>query len=104
MVVRAPADGAAVAWLPLDQKDNDPALLWTYVVTAVRAAVPEVGEAGLQLLTSSAQPDAALAGPPRQSVSPGPHGVVRCTRTSRRRGHHRGRARRRSPLLTGAST
>src|SRR3954452_19771287 len=61
MVVRAPADGAAVAWLPLDQRDNDPALFWTYVVTAVRAAVPEVGEAALQLLASSAPPDAALA-------------------------------------------
>jgi len=26
----APADGPSVAWLSLDQRDNDPALFWTY--------------------------------------------------------------------------
>src|SRR6266516_5868634 len=57
----APADGRAVAWLSLDQRDNDPALFWTYLVTAVRTAVHEVGDAALQLLASSAPPDAALA-------------------------------------------
>ena len=57
----AARDGAAVAWLSLDQRDNDPALFWTYLVTAVRTAVPEVGDAALQLLASSAPPEAALA-------------------------------------------
>src|SRR5436189_5866049 len=51
----------AVAWLSLDQRDNEPVLFWTYVVTAVRAAAPTVGDAALQLLaSSSASTDAAL--------------------------------------------
>ncbi|MDT4932303.1 MAG: hypothetical protein QOK11_195 [Pseudonocardiales bacterium] len=56
------ADGAAVAWLSLDRRDNDPALFWTYVVTAIQTAVDGIGDAALQLLTSSSPPiDAALA-------------------------------------------
>jgi LuxR family maltose regulon positive regulatory protein len=56
------ADGAAVAWLSLDRRDNDPALFWTYVVTAAQTAVDGVGNAALQLLASSSPPiDAALA-------------------------------------------
>jgi LuxR family maltose regulon positive regulatory protein len=47
------ADGAAVAWLSLDQRDNDAPLFWTYVVTAMGAAVQDVGAAALGLLTSS---------------------------------------------------
>ena len=57
------ADGAAVAWLSLDRRDNDPVLFWTYVVTAMQTAVPGLGDAALQLLTSSSPPtDGALAG------------------------------------------
>jgi LuxR family maltose regulon positive regulatory protein len=55
------ADGAAVAWLALDRRDNDPALFWTYVVTAIQAAVDGLGDAALQLLASSPSIDAALA-------------------------------------------
>jgi LuxR family transcriptional regulator, maltose regulon positive regulatory protein len=56
------ADGVAVAWLSLDRRDNDPVLLWTYLVTALRTAVPGLGDAALQLLASSSLPtDAALA-------------------------------------------
>jgi LuxR family maltose regulon positive regulatory protein len=56
------ADGAAVAWLSLDRRDNDPALFWTYVVTALQTAVPGFGDAALQLLASSPPPiDAVLA-------------------------------------------
>jgi LuxR family maltose regulon positive regulatory protein len=52
----------AVAWLSLDQRDNDAVLFWTYVVTAVRAAAPSIGDAALQLLASSSpSSDAALA-------------------------------------------
>ncbi|HKC26541.1 MAG TPA: hypothetical protein VKB75_00890, partial [Jatrophihabitans sp.] len=55
-------DGAAVAWVSLDGRDNDPVLFWTYVVTAMRAAVPGLGDAALQLLASSSPAtDAALA-------------------------------------------
>src|SRR4051794_8081514 len=52
---------SAVAWLSLDERDNDPVLFWTYVVTAVRAAAPMLGDAALQLLASSPPAiDAAL--------------------------------------------
>jgi LuxR family maltose regulon positive regulatory protein len=48
----APAAGRPVAWLSLDQRDNDPALFWTYLVTALRTAAPGVGGAALSLLQS----------------------------------------------------
>jgi LuxR family maltose regulon positive regulatory protein len=52
----------AVAWLSLDQRDNDPATFWTYVATAVRLAAPTVGDAALERLASSSpSTDAALA-------------------------------------------
>jgi len=58
----AAADGAAVAWLSLDRRDNDPVLFWTYLVTALRTAVPGLGDAALQVLASSPpRMDAALA-------------------------------------------
>jgi LuxR family maltose regulon positive regulatory protein len=58
----AARDGAAVAWLSLDSRDNDPALFWTYVVTAMQAAVPGLGDATLPLLASPSTPmDVALA-------------------------------------------
>ena len=34
----APADGRSVAWLSLDQRDNDPVLFWTYLVAALKTA------------------------------------------------------------------
>ncbi|MDT4912204.1 MAG: hypothetical protein QOC66_1332, partial [Pseudonocardiales bacterium] len=56
------ADGAAVAWLSLDRRDHEPALFWTYVVTAIQTAVEGVGNVALQLLASPSPPiDAALA-------------------------------------------
>jgi LuxR family maltose regulon positive regulatory protein len=39
----APAEGPTVAWLSLDQRDNDPTLFWTYFVTALKTAAPGVG-------------------------------------------------------------
>ena len=61
-LAEAPEHNTAVAWLSLDQRDNDPVLFWTYVVTAVRAAAPTVGDAALQLLASSStSTDGALA-------------------------------------------
>ena len=44
--------GRATAWLSLDQRDNDPALFWTYLVTALQTAAPEVGAGALALLQS----------------------------------------------------
>jgi LuxR family maltose regulon positive regulatory protein len=56
-----PAGGPAIAWLSLDDRDNDPALFWTYVITAMQTAMDGVGAAALQLLaSSSASPEAAL--------------------------------------------
>jgi LuxR family maltose regulon positive regulatory protein len=57
-----PADGPSVAWLTLDDRDNDPALFWTYVVSAMGAATAGLSDAATRLLTSSAgSTEAALA-------------------------------------------
>jgi LuxR family maltose regulon positive regulatory protein len=48
----APGDGRLVAWLSLDERDNDPVLFWSYVVAALQTAVPGVGAAALALLHS----------------------------------------------------
>jgi LuxR family transcriptional regulator, maltose regulon positive regulatory protein len=52
----APTDGALVAWLSLDQRDDDPTTFWTYLVGALRTAVPEVGPATLALLQPPQSP------------------------------------------------
>ncbi|WP_344191482.1 LuxR C-terminal-related transcriptional regulator [Acrocarpospora corrugata] len=58
----APADGPAAAWLSLDQRDNDPPLFWTYLVTALKTAAPGVGANALSLLRSPQTPvEAVLA-------------------------------------------
>ena len=48
-------EGHPTAWLSLDPGDNDPTLFWTYVVTALRSIVPDVGDGALSLLRD-AQP------------------------------------------------
>jgi ATP/maltotriose-dependent transcriptional regulator MalT len=53
------ADGAAGAWLSLDRRDNDPVLFWIYVVTAMQAAVPGLGDSALRMLATSSFPDDA---------------------------------------------
>jgi LuxR family maltose regulon positive regulatory protein len=55
----APADGRSVAWLSLDQRDNDPALFWTYLVAALKTAAPGVGASALSLLQPPAPPSEA---------------------------------------------
>ncbi|WP_240157301.1 LuxR C-terminal-related transcriptional regulator [Pseudonocardia broussonetiae] len=42
-----------VAWVSLDPADSEPASFWTYVVTALHAAVPGVGSGAPALLASS---------------------------------------------------
>ncbi len=49
--------GPAVAWLSLDEHDNDPARFFTYVAAALRHAAPELGERALAALRG---PGAAL--------------------------------------------
>jgi len=57
----APADSWSRAWLSLDQRDNDSALFWTYVVRALQATAEDVGAAALSLLESPRPPlDAVL--------------------------------------------
>jgi LuxR family maltose regulon positive regulatory protein len=51
-----PDEDRAVAWLSLDPADNEPAAFWTYVVTALQAAVPGVGSSALELFTASPIP------------------------------------------------
>ena len=57
-----PADRWSVAWLSLDQRDNDPGLFWTYLVGALKMAVQGVGASALSLLQSPGPPgEAGLA-------------------------------------------
>jgi LuxR family maltose regulon positive regulatory protein len=46
----------AVAWLSLDQDDNDAARFWRYVLTAVGRAGAGIGEQALSMLSAPAQP------------------------------------------------
>ena len=55
----APADGRSVAWLSLDQRDNDPGLFWTYFVGALKMAVQGGGESALSLLQPPEPPSEA---------------------------------------------
>ena len=52
----APAEGRSVAWLSLDQRDNDPAVFWTYLVAALQTAADGVGASALSLLQSPPSP------------------------------------------------
>ena len=39
-----------VAWLSLDEGDNEPVRFWSYVIAALRSVLPEFGEGPLSLL------------------------------------------------------
>ena len=47
---RTAVGGGRVAWLTVDEDDNDPARLWAYVVQALRTVEPKVGTAALEAL------------------------------------------------------
>jgi LuxR family maltose regulon positive regulatory protein len=47
---RKAGDRHAVAWLTLDETDDEPHRFWTYVVTALRAAAPDLGGGALAAL------------------------------------------------------
>ena len=55
----AAADERSVAWLSLDQRDNDPALFWTYLVAALNTGAPAVGAGGPLLLQRPQPPNEA---------------------------------------------
>jgi LuxR family maltose regulon positive regulatory protein len=44
------------AWLSLDSSDNDPASFWTYVVSALRTVLPDVGGDALASIASPGAP------------------------------------------------
>ena len=50
----------SAAWLSLDQRDNDSALFWTYLVAALKTAAPGVGADALSLLQSPQPPIEAV--------------------------------------------
>ncbi|WP_228022077.1 hypothetical protein [Vasconcelosia minhoensis] len=45
-----------VAWVSLDQSDNDPAVYWTYLITALQNIQPSLGKRSLSLLQSPQPP------------------------------------------------
>jgi ATP/maltotriose-dependent transcriptional regulator MalT len=63
-------DGRATAWLSLDQRDNDPALFWTYVVAALRTAVGGIGAGAGEVDGGVAAELSAFRGPPLGFVRP----------------------------------
>jgi LuxR family maltose regulon positive regulatory protein len=44
--------GRSAAWLSLDEGDNDPVRFWTYLIAAVQAVHPEMGEEARQIIGS----------------------------------------------------
>jgi LuxR family transcriptional regulator, maltose regulon positive regulatory protein len=52
----AGAGAHSVAWLSLDQADNQPVTFWTYVVSALRKVVPGVGASALSMLEAPQPP------------------------------------------------
>ena len=59
-LARGGASEGSVAWLSIDQRDNDPAMFWRYVVEALRIVAPAVGGSALTLLESSRAPTEAV--------------------------------------------
>jgi LuxR family maltose regulon positive regulatory protein len=47
---RAVAGGGRVAWVSLEESDNDPTRFWSYLVAALRTVEPQVGAVALEAL------------------------------------------------------
>jgi LuxR family maltose regulon positive regulatory protein len=47
---RAVAGGGRVAWVSLDERDNDPTRFWNYLVSALRTVEPGLGTVALEVL------------------------------------------------------
>ena len=57
----SPSLRRSTAWVSLDQRDNDPASFWAYVLAALQTVVPAVGDAAAaSLLASPHDPYAGL--------------------------------------------
>jgi len=81
----APADGQSVAWLSLDQADNQAASFWTYLIAALQTVAPAVGASALSL----------LQGPQATADRDGPRDAAQ--RAQRGAERHRAGARRLPP-------
>jgi LuxR family transcriptional regulator, maltose regulon positive regulatory protein len=55
------ADGASIAWLALDHRDNDPTLFWSSVVAALSTAAPVIGQGALSLLGAGQPSESVVA-------------------------------------------
>ncbi len=53
---QASAQNRSVAWLSLEESDRQTGSFWTYVVTALRSVLPEIGSSALLLLQSARPP------------------------------------------------
>jgi LuxR family maltose regulon positive regulatory protein len=61
-VTASSARQRSVAWLSLDERDNEPASFWAYLIAAVQTVAPQVGAGVLPLLESGQTPtDGILA-------------------------------------------
>jgi LuxR family maltose regulon positive regulatory protein len=52
----APRTERSVAWLSLEESDSQPALFWTYLITALQAVAPALGGSALEFLQSAQPP------------------------------------------------
>ena len=58
---RAQRDGGLrVAWLSLEESENDPARFWTYLLAAIETVAPDVGQGARTMLQSAGSPLAPL--------------------------------------------
>jgi LuxR family transcriptional regulator, maltose regulon positive regulatory protein len=48
----APRDERLVAWLSVDEADNEPLTFWTYLIAALQTVAPGIGDGALSLLES----------------------------------------------------
>ena len=53
-----PGGERRAAWLSLDERDNDPASFWTYVIAALRMVAAGIGDSALALLQAPRPPPA----------------------------------------------
>ncbi|MDQ4131189.1 MAG: helix-turn-helix transcriptional regulator, partial [Actinomycetota bacterium] len=74
-VASARTDGCTTAWLSLEQRDNDAARYWRYVIAALQKAAPGVGAGALALLESG-QPMETVVGELLNDLSSITHDVV----------------------------
>lgn len=56
-----PAAGRRLAWLSLDDNDNDPTVFWSYMIAAIRAAVADAGVDAWGLLRSGQPTETVVA-------------------------------------------